>query len=202
MAQSISHPRILRLRLQTGSRVSAKIVSVVNWLINFTGISPITVVTHRDKLKTIQECEDALDLASAATGSSRSHTFFVANYCDEITERNLDTEEFVFDILHFALLTAERYVKIAKQQQKIKTGDALREAMESTHLGGPPSIIPNGEEEERRRRRRRRSVHCVTFDSLLCSFFLLLLLLLSFLFFSFLFFLFFYLCVCVFLWDA
>ena len=104
-----------------------------------TGISPITVVTHRDKVDD-SECEEALDLASAATGSPRSHTFFVMNYCEEITERNFDTEEFVFDILHFALVTAERYVKIAKQQQRNKEEDDLAEAMQSTHVGGPPSV--------------------------------------------------------------
>ena len=44
------------------------------------GIAPITVVTHRDKLSTEEECENALYAASAATGSLPSDTFLLTNY--------------------------------------------------------------------------------------------------------------------------
>ena len=75
-----------------------------------TGIRPITVVTHHDTLK-IEDRELALETASAATGSARDHTFFIANYCKEREETNVETELQVFKILHFALQTAERYLK-------------------------------------------------------------------------------------------
>ena len=86
----------------------------------FPGIAPITVVTHRDKLNTDEECNNALHNASVATGSALDHTFFVANYTRENSKRNPETERMTFDILHYALLTTERAVKIMKQKKKEK----------------------------------------------------------------------------------
>ena len=103
------------------------------------GIAPITVVTHRDKLKTEEECENALYEASAATGSSPSHTFFVANYTKENSERNLETERMTFDILHYALLTAERAVKIMKQKQRNKEEDEMMRALDGPSVSGQVS---------------------------------------------------------------
>ena len=74
-------------------------------------------MTNRDKL-TKEECESALYEASAATGSSPSHTFFESNYTKNNSKRNPQTESMTVDILHYALLTAERAVKIMKQQQR------------------------------------------------------------------------------------
>ena len=97
-------------------------------------------MTHRDKLKTEEECDNALYEASAATGSSPSHTFFVTNYTRENRKRNPETERMIFDILHYALLTAERAVKIMKQQQKNKEEDEIMRALEGTSISGhvPP----------------------------------------------------------------
>ena len=92
------------------------------------GIAPITVVTHRDKLTNEEECENALYEASAATGSSPSHTFFEGNYMKNNSKGNEETERMTFDILHYALLTAEKAVKIMKLQQRNKEEDA-REMM-------------------------------------------------------------------------
>ena len=103
------------------------------------GIAPITVVTHRDKLKTEDECENALYEASAATGSSPSHTFFVANYTKENSKRNPETERMTFDIIHYALLTAERAVKIMKQKQKNEEEDEMMRALEGTSVSGQVS---------------------------------------------------------------
>ncbi|XP_001624324.2 uncharacterized protein LOC5503216 [Nematostella vectensis] len=105
------------------------------------GISPITVVTHRDKLKTEAECEQALNDASAATGSSRSHTFFVANYCPDNPGPNVNTELQIFNILHFALSMAERHVKIVKQQNKNKMEEDLMSAMQNAAIGAPAKAV-------------------------------------------------------------
>ena len=97
-------------------------------LLSQKGIAPITIVTHRDKLTNEEECENALYKGSAATGSSPSHTFFESNYMKNNSKGNQETERMTFDILHYALLTAERAVKIMKQQQSNKEEDA-RERM-------------------------------------------------------------------------
>lgn len=105
-----------------------------------SGIAPITVVTHRDELKTEEACKDALEEASAATGSSISHTFFVANYTKQNSARNPEIEKMVFDILHYALMTAERAVKIMKQKEKNKLEDEMMKALDGASLSGrvPP----------------------------------------------------------------
>ena len=97
-------------------------------------------MTHRDKLKTEEECDNALYEASAATGSSPSQTFFVTNYTRENSKRNPETERMTFDILHYALLTAARAVKIMKQQQKNKEEDEMMLALGGTSISGhvPP----------------------------------------------------------------
>ena len=84
------------------------------------GIAPITVVTHRGTLRSSEDCENALDEASAATGSSISNTFFVSNYNEDNKERNPEIEKIVFDILDCALMTAERAVKMMKLKEKNK----------------------------------------------------------------------------------
>ena len=101
-------------------------------------------MTHRDTLQTEKERDDALVHASAATGSSRSHTFFVANYCPDNPGPDVETELQIFDILHFALLTAERYVKIAKQQKRNREEDQMVAAMENATIGSPSTIKKNG----------------------------------------------------------
>ena len=65
------------------------------------GIAPITVVTHRDTMETEEECENALYEASAATGSSPSHTFFVANYTKK--EQRTQPGDRAHGIRHFTL---------------------------------------------------------------------------------------------------
>lgn len=100
------------------------------------GIAPITVVTHRDTLDTEEECKDALDEASAATGSSTSHTFFVWNYTKENKERNPEIEKMAFDILHYVLMTSERAVKIMKQKEKNKKEDEMMKALDGVTVSG------------------------------------------------------------------
>ena len=116
-------------------RISSLHFDILSFL---KGIEPITVVTHRDRLKTEEDCENALFEASAATGSSPSHTFFMTNYTRDNRERNPETERMTFDILHYALLTAERAVKIMKQQQK---EDEMMHALEGTSIRG--HVLPD-----------------------------------------------------------
>ena len=82
-------------------------------------------MTHHDKLKSQEECENALRQASAATGSSSDHTFFVHNYTRHNSKRNPETERMIFDILHCALLTAEKAVKVMKQREMEEDEKAL-----------------------------------------------------------------------------
>ncbi|KAJ7326032.1 hypothetical protein OS493_028755 [Desmophyllum pertusum] len=100
------------------------------------GIAPITVVTHRDKLDTEEECNDALDEASAATGSSPSHTFFVWNYNKDKQQRDPKIERMVFDIMDSALMSAERAVKIMKQKEKNRQEDEMMRALDGVSISG------------------------------------------------------------------
>ena len=48
-----------------------------------------------------------------------------------------------FDILHYALLTAERAVKIMKQKQKNKEEDDMMRALEGTSFNG--IVVPDSD---------------------------------------------------------
>ena len=101
------------------NRKTSFFLSSHNLIFFSKGIAPITVVTHRDTLEEEEE-KDALDEASAATGSSISHTFFVTNYTQKNKARNPEIEKMAFDILDCALMNAERAVKIMIQKEKNK----------------------------------------------------------------------------------
>ena len=60
----------------------------------------------------------------------------MANYCKDINIRNPETERIVFDILHCALLKAERAVKIMKQKQRNEEEDEMMRALEGTGVSG------------------------------------------------------------------
>ena len=75
-----------------------------------------------------EEYDHAFSQASAATGSSSDHTFFVSNYTKDNSKRNPQTERMIFDILHCALLTAERAVKAMKERKKEDDEAALASA--------------------------------------------------------------------------
>ena len=92
------------------------------------GISPVTVVTHRDKLSSPAEREAALKQAAAATGSTRCNTFLIANYCHDNSTRRAETEIEAFQILHAALAQAETFVKNFKQERREQAEQALIEA--------------------------------------------------------------------------
>ena len=58
------------------------------------------------------------------------------NYTKENKERNPEIERMTFDILHYALMTAERAVKIMKQQEKNKKEDEMMKALEGVTISG------------------------------------------------------------------
>ena len=94
--------------------------------LSLTGIAPITVVTHCDELQSEEEREEALEAAYKATNSSPSHTFLTWNYTKNNSERNLEIERMTFDILHYALITAERAVKQMKHRERKERDDKMR----------------------------------------------------------------------------
>ena len=78
----------------------------------------MTVITYLDKLKDENDKENAFDMASWATGSSSERTYFIANYTHEKSEESIVVERTALDILDFALLSAERFIRIKKQREK------------------------------------------------------------------------------------
>ena len=60
----------------------------------------------------------------------------MANYCKDNSKRNPETERMIFDILHYALLTAERAVKIMKQRQRNEEEDEMMRALEGINVSG------------------------------------------------------------------
>ncbi|XP_068732112.1 inner centromere protein A-like [Montipora capricornis] len=106
----------------------------VRQILRRQGIAPMTVVTHHDTLKTKEEEDNAKYEASAATGSSPGHVFFMANYTKENSTRDPDIERMTFDILHFALLSAERAVKIMKQKLKNEEEDRMMRALDGVSV--------------------------------------------------------------------
>ena len=96
----------------------------------------MTVVTHRDELETNEDCDNAKLDASAATGSSLDHVFFMANYTKQNSARNLEIERMAFDILHYALLSAERAVKLMKQKLKNAEEDEMMRELEKHSISG------------------------------------------------------------------
>ena len=57
-------------------------------------------------------------MASRAIGSAIDRTFFIANYTHEKDEKSFVVERTALDILDFALLSAERFIRIKKQREK------------------------------------------------------------------------------------
>ncbi|XP_031570340.1 uncharacterized protein LOC116304710 [Actinia tenebrosa] len=110
-------------------------------ILHSVGLSPVAVVTHRDTLHTQEECDNALESASAATGSSRSHTFFVANYCPNNPGPNVETELEIFEILRVALFNSEKYVANAKQRRNEKIEVEIKKALDSKMTRKPHAIV-------------------------------------------------------------
>ena len=71
----------------------------------------------------------------------------MANYTKENSKRDPETERMTFDILHYALLTAKRAVKIMKQKIKNDEEDEMMRLLEGTSVSrqvGPDA--PDGKQ--------------------------------------------------------
>ena len=90
------------------------------------GITPITIVTHVDKLITEEEREEALDAAGLAFGSERINAFLLANYTEIDCERNPEKERTILDILDCAVFLAETAVLKMKRNQKTKKDEIMQ----------------------------------------------------------------------------
>lgn len=98
-----------------------------SYFIFLSGYAPVTVITFLDeleregrkaqkkKVELEKRKEDAFDRASSAAGSSSERTFFIANYTDEQKQTSMTVERTALDVLDFALLSAERFIQIRKQ---------------------------------------------------------------------------------------
>ena len=71
----------------------------------------------------------------------------MANYTKVRPKRDPETERMTFDILHYALLTAERAVKIMKQKIKNKEEDEMMRLLEGTTVSGQVApATPDGKQ--------------------------------------------------------
>lgn len=113
----------------------------------FSGMFPITVITHKDTLKNHQECNNALQCAAAATGSSLDHTFFVANYCPNNPGPDVETELQIFEILNCALKASEEYIENAKQKKHEKIEREMNKVLHGKVNKKPDSIVSHGKRE-------------------------------------------------------
>ena len=82
------------------------------------GYAPVTVITYLDTLRDEEDKSNAFDMASWAIGSSSERTFFISNYTHTSSDTSLTVERTALDILDFALLSAERFIRIKKQREK------------------------------------------------------------------------------------
>ena len=73
---------------------------------------------YLDRIKDEGDKENAFDLASGAIGSPRQRTYFIANYTHEQHEKSMAVERTALDVLDFALMSAERFIRIWKQREK------------------------------------------------------------------------------------
>ncbi|XP_070553846.1 uncharacterized protein [Ptychodera flava] len=100
--------------LRDGSVV--KLLDEFRNILRERGITPVIVITHKDMIENQEQREQMIDKISAATATAKNHVFFLRNYTPEFNQRDPTIELDVFRVLHSALVTAERFVKIAKQR--------------------------------------------------------------------------------------
>ena len=80
----------------------------------------MTVITYLDKLKDEEEKEEAYEQASWATGSSSERTYFISNYLHVDSEQSFEVDRSALDILDSVLISAESFIRIHKQREKIR----------------------------------------------------------------------------------
>ena len=105
----------------------------------------MTVITHLDKLKNEGDKVNAFHMASRSTGSASDGTFFIANYTHKKNGKSLVVERTALEILNFALLSAERFIRIKKQREKnqmeseIAPGGEMRMIADESWRGFKPT---------------------------------------------------------------
>ena len=96
-----------------------------------TGVYPVTVITFLDMLETEELKKKASDAAGLATGGPGGGTYFITNYTHENNKTSFDVEQTALDILDSALISAENFIRIRKQQER---NQMEREAMTGGNL--------------------------------------------------------------------
>ena len=95
-------------------------------LFQLTGIYPVTVITFLDMLKAEEVKEKASEKAGLATGGPGGSTYFITNYTHENNKASFTVERTALDILDSALISAESFIRVRKQQER---NQMEREAM-------------------------------------------------------------------------
>ncbi|XP_070553850.1 uncharacterized protein [Ptychodera flava] len=85
------------------------------------GITPVCVITHKDKISSEAEKNRITENISAGTGCAKNHVFILRNYTPEHSKRDPIVELDVLRVLHCALVAAERFVMISKQRELAET---------------------------------------------------------------------------------
>ena len=87
----------------------------------------MTVITFLDMLKAGELAKQkAFDEATSVTGGPGERTYFITNYTHENNKTSFAVERTALDILDSALISAESFIRIRKQQER---NQLEREAM-------------------------------------------------------------------------
>ena len=105
----------------------------------------MTVITYLDMRQNEGDKGKAFDITSRAIFNASERAFFIANYTHEKDEKSFVVERTALDILHFALLSAERFIRIKKQreknhmQRKVAAGGEMRIIADESWRGFKPT---------------------------------------------------------------
>ena len=78
----------------------------------------MTVIIFLDMLKAGELKQKAFDEAASATGGPGERTYFITNYTHENNKTSFAVERTALDILDSALMSAESFIRIRKQQER------------------------------------------------------------------------------------
>ena len=93
----------------------------------------MTVITFLDMLKTEDLKQKVSDEAGLATGGPGGRTYFITNYTHDNNKTSFAVERTALDILDSALISAESFIRIRKQQER---NQMEREAMTGGNVLG------------------------------------------------------------------
>ena len=122
------------LKITTAERLTSWLIlkrvevdeAVLFLLPQITGVYPVTVITFLDMLTAEEHKKKASDEAGLATGGPGERTYFITNYTHKNNEPSFAVEQTALDILDSALISAESFIRIRKQQER---NQMEREAM-------------------------------------------------------------------------